>query len=91
MATMMAQYLKQFKKNVTKHTTLPGLLSDSKAIQCNAKQLVTHKSGMVDKRSVNIIFTLIWGSDHEILCSHEMVLGLIMGSEICCVSCSNYK
>ena len=34
----------------------------------------THKSGVGDKHSVNIIHSLIWVSDREILCTHEKVL-----------------
>ena len=54
-------------------------------IQFIEVSLVYTKSGVVDKCSVNIIYSLIWVSDHEVLCSQETVSVLILDSEHFCV------
>ena len=47
--------------------------------------LLYTKYGVGDNRSVNVIYSLILVSDHEILCSQEKVLVLIMDLELVCV------
>ena len=46
---------------------------------------MTQKSGVCEKHSVNIIYSLIWVSDSEVLCTQENVSVLNLDSEFVCV------